>query len=83
MTTAKNEVFIGLTWKLLFSGGKLTSGTGWIKIWWGESTGEIFPGGGENEQILDWWGGASRVNPSVGKTLQRLCPTFPSSIRRI
>ena len=36
-----------LDYNLKFSGWGLTFGGEGIKIWWGESTGGIFPGGGE------------------------------------
>ena len=51
MTTAKNQVFIGLyiTRKLLFSQG--------IKPLVGESIGEIFPGGGGGLKVLASGGG--------------------------
>ena len=52
MTTAKNEVFIGLTWKLLFSGGG--GGGGWI---------ETFLGGGWANFQLVGEGGGTPPNP--------------------
>ena len=58
MTTAKNEVFIVITW--LFSRGEGGGGR-WIKIQgikiWGESTGGTFPGGGGMNRFLVGGGG--------------------------
>ena len=45
MITAKNKAFLGLRWKLLFSGG--------INLRQGESTDKIFPAEGvDNEQFF-------------------------------
>ena len=46
---------------------ELTPGGEGIKIWWGESAGEIFPGGG-NKRIFGWGGLPPSLSP-VGKTL--------------
>ena len=56
-TTAENEIFIGLTWKLLFSTGELTFGQGSL-------LGVNFSRLGD-EQILA--GGGSPPTPLVGK----------------
>ena len=57
MTTAKNDVFIGLELRNCYLVG---GGVGGIDFWWGESIGGgglLVSRWGENDQIFGWWQG--------------------------
>ena len=40
----------------------------------GGSTGEIFPGGGENEQIFNWWEAPPPILPSTKTNIYTIVP---------
>ena len=51
MTTPKNEVFFLIMTMVIWLGRELIFGGG-TKIWWGKSTGGIFPGMGRMSKVL-------------------------------
>ena len=72
MTTAKNDVFIGLYLENFYLVGELTFGGEGIKVWWGGILLGIFLGGGMSEFLA--CGGRLHPSPSKENPDGLACP---------